>query len=434
MKKTLLLLGASSDQLFAIRTARAMGLRVVTVDQNPSSPGFALADDYAVISTRDLPALLRFVDRYRMETAPIAGVLVMGSDIPHIVASLARHLGTPGIAPEAARLATHKYEMKRRLQERGVPVPWFTLLESRQELEEICARKGFPLVLKPVDRSGARGVFRLTPGVDVGPLYERARELSFSGQVLVEEYIPGLQISTESLVYRGRAYTPGFADRNYEMLEVYAPHVIENGAWVPSQVDSETRRAVEDLVEKAALALGVMDGVVKGDVVIGPRGPVLIEMAARLSGGDFCESLIPLGSGVNLVESAIRVALGEEPELESLKPRWEKGVVNRYFFPPPGRLVRIEGVEAVRAQPWLRKLEFWYRPGDLIPPVQSHADRFGVFIAEGESRREAEARTRWVYETIRIVVEPVEQPHRPLESVSPGAGQPRTTPAGGGPC
>jgi biotin carboxylase len=407
MEKTLLVLGAGADQAFAIRCAKRMGLKVVTVDINPDSPGFSLADDHAVISTRDVPALKSFVDEYRSGGRPIDGVIVMGSDIPQVAADLAHQLGTPAIAMESALLSVDKYRMKRRFREMGVEVPWFSLAQSAGEVRAIAGERGYPLVIKPVDSSGARGVFRLTEGSDVSALFEESLSLSLSGRVMVEEYLEGRQISTETIMYGSKAYTPGFADRNYEMIEVFGPNIIENGGWVPSAATPEERASVEALVERGALALGVTDGVVKGDVVLAERGPVMIEMAARLSGGDFSESLIPLGCGVNIVEEAINIAIGRKPDLEKLKPRWTKAVVNRYFFPAPGRLVRIEGAEVVREKPWVEKLEFNYGPGEVVPPVRSHADRFGVFIVTGEDRGEVEERAAWVYSTVKIITEPV---------------------------
>lgn len=406
-KDMLLLLGASSDQLFAIKTAKSMGLRVLTVDMNPNSPGFKISDDYAVISTRDLPSLKAFIDEYRRKGNRIAGVTVMGSDIPQVVAALGEYLNTPAISAESARLATQKYEMKCRLKEFEVPVPWFSLVDSAQSLKKIAKSRGYPLVIKPVDRSGSRGVFRLTEGCDLDHLFELSKSVSFSGTVMVEDYIAGLQISTESIMYKGRAYTPGFADRNYEKIDIYKPHIIENGGWVPSIVTQAQRKAVEDVIERAAIALGISNGVVKGDVVLSDSGPMIIELAARLSGGDFSESLIPLGCGVNIVESAINLALGREVDLNKLKPRWNRGVVNRYFFPAPGKLIRIDGINEVRDKPWVNKLEFFYDIGEIIPPVRSHADRFGVFIVEGETRDEAVARGEWVYEHIKISTEPI---------------------------
>jgi len=405
--KRILLLGAGTDQLFIIRIARQMGFKTIVVDINPNAPGFAEADEHAVISTYDVEAIKAYIDKYRTGGKNIDGVAVMGSDIPQVVCTLAEHLGAPHIPLEAAELSIDKYLMKKRFQQFSVPVPWFSLVESPSHLRSIIAERGLPLIIKPVDRSGARGVFYLTAGCDLDSLFSESQALSFSGRVMAEEFLSGLQISTESVIYNGRAYTPGFADRNYELLERYRPNIIENGGWVPSILSAEDREAVEKLVEKAALALGVEEGVVKGDVVYTNEGPKMIEMATRLSGGDFSESLIPLGCGVNLVEAALKIAVGLEPDLDKLRPGFNKGVVNRYFFPSPGRLLRIRGEEEVRKLPWVKKLEFWYNPGDMVPEVKSHADRFGVFIVTGETRQEAEQRAEQVYNSIEIDVEPL---------------------------
>ena len=273
-------------------------------------------------------------------------------------------------------------------------------------LSRAISEQGYPLVIKPIDRSGSRGVFRLDEGCDLDDLFAKSRAFSYNGRVQVEKFLEGLQISTETVMYRGRGVTPGFADRNYDLLEQFLPQIMENGGWMPSILSEAERKQVEDLVVCASLALGVTDGVTKGDVVMTEEGPKMIEMAARLSGGDFCESLVPLSVGVNYVEAAIKIAIGEEPDLEALKPSFQQHVVNRYFFPEPGRLVRIEGVQDILKQGWIKKLEFWYEPGDVVPPPLSHAHRFGVFVAVGRTRQEVDGRADWVYRTIKIITEP----------------------------
>jgi len=331
--------------------------------------------------------------------------MVMGSDIPQIVVELAQHLGTFHIPMEAAQISVDKYRMKCRFREHGVRLPWFELLRSKDDLARAIKEHGYPLVIKPLDRSGARGVFYLREGADWGALYEASRAESFAGQVMVEEFVPGPQLSTETILHRGKAYTVGLADRNYELLEKMAPRIIENGATVPADMDAEAERKVDALIEQAARALGMTDGSVKGDLVLTPDGPLMIEMATRLSGGDFCESLVPLGSGINYVRTALQIALGEEPDLAALEPRWRKYVVNRYFFPKPGRLIAVEGAEEVRRQEWIKKLQFWYRPGDTLPEIRSHADRFGVFLAVADTHAEVLRREAWVYETLKISVD-----------------------------
>jgi len=398
-------LGASSDQMFMIRTAREMGLCVLALDFNPSSPGFELADAHALISTRDVSAICAELERLKTLGSNFVGVSTMGSDIPEIVAQVAEHLGTPSIPLESARIAVDKFAMKQRFQERGVPIPWFEELEGAGHLERVVRERGLPLVIKPVDRSGSRGVFFLDAGSDLRELYAKAEEFSFAGRVQVEEYLPGLQISTETVMSHGKATTPGFADRNYELFDRFLPQIMENGGWVPSILSPEERSEVERVVEQAALALDVTDGVTKGDVVMTPEGPKIIEIATRLSGGDFCESLVPLGSGVNYVRCAIQLAIGEEPDLASLEPKFERAVANRYFFPKPGKLMAIEGEAEVRAKQWVHKLEFWYELGDEVPESLSHAHRFGVFLITADDRETAQQRVDWVYDTIQIRTE-----------------------------
>ncbi len=402
-KKTILLLGASSDQLYAIRTAQAMGLNTLVVDANPNAVGFSISDDYAVVSTRDVESLKQMVDQYHSNGYQIAGVLVQGSDIPHIVCSLAEYIDTPHIPMQAALLSTHKLKMKQHFYKSGVAIPWFSSVKTPDHLRMVIKERGYPLIIKPVDRSGSRGVYYLDGTRNIDELFADAQALSLCGDVLVEEFLDGLQISTETIMYRGKAYTPGFVDRNYDMLSKYLPNIIENGGTEPSSVTYEQRLSIESLVEKAAISLGVTDGVVKGDIVLSPDGPKIIEVATRLSGGDFSESLIPLGIGVNIVEAALNIAMGNEVALDKLKPRWSRVVLNRYFFPEPGTLKSIDGLEEVSAQPWVQKLETWYNIDEYVPEVKSHADRFGVFIVTGETLEEANQRADWVYQKVKIV-------------------------------
>ena len=140
-------------------------------------------------------------------------------------------------------------------------------------------------------------MLRLTQDVDLEWAFDVAHQHSPTGRVMLENFLPGPQVSTESLVIDGVAYTPGFADRNYEYIERFAPHIIENGGQLPSHLNAQTQGAVCDLVQEAALAMGIQNGVVKGDIVVTDGVPHIIEIAARLSGGYFCTHEIPLTTG-----------------------------------------------------------------------------------------------------------------------------------------
>ena len=113
---------------------------------------------------------------------------------------------------------------------------------------------------------------------------------------MLERFLPGPQVSTETLVIVSQACTPGFSDCNYEYLDRYAPHIIENGVQLPSYLDAATQQAVRDLVLQAVASMGIRNCVVMGDIVVTDGKPHVIEPAARHRGGYFCTHEIPLNT------------------------------------------------------------------------------------------------------------------------------------------
>lgn len=389
MSRTILIVGGGIEAVPGIRLANKMGLHVVVSDMNTNAPGFAMAHDCIIASTYDIEATIAAAQNYDYTVRPIDGVMCIATDVPLTVASVADVLSLPGISVESARLAMDKLAMKNKFFADGVAVPWFSPVKSIEHLREIVAKKGFPLVLKPVDSRGARGVLRLIADVDLDWAYSFSHSYSPTGRVMVEQFLTGPQVSTESIVLDGVVYTPGFSDRNYEYLERYAPHIIENGGELPSYLPEEKQQAIRDLVQQAALSLGITNGVVKGDIVVYEGKPYVIELAARLSGGYFCTHEIPLNTGINFVEQAIRIALGEKPNPSDLVPRFQHGVAQRYIFTNPGLITNIFGIDKVAQQPGIALCEIRVNVGDTIGPVSCHPARVGVVIATGNTRQEA---------------------------------------------
>jgi biotin carboxylase len=402
---TLLIISGGREAVPAIDEARRLGLRVVVSDGAPDAPGLRLADAGLLASTYDPDATVEAARAYAARNR-IDGVLAVAADVPVTVAAVADALGLPGVSLETARLAADKLLMKDRFKIAGVPIPWYAPVESPHALAALVERVTWPLIVKPVDSRGARGVVRILPGVDPTWAYTTAAAESPTGRVMVEAFIPGPQVSTESVVVDGDTVTIGFSDRNYELLDRFAPFVIENGGELPSILESTMRPAIDQLVADAARALGVRHGTVKGDVVVGPDGPRVIELAVRLSGGFFCTHEIPLATGVNFVEAAIRLALGEEPTRAELEPRWSKAVAQRYLFPPAGVVTSVDGVDEAAATDGVALLEVRVNRGDRVRPMTSHVCRAGVVITVGDTREEAVARAEAAVARIRIGIAP----------------------------
>jgi biotin carboxylase len=398
--------GGGIEAIPGLQKAKNLGLYVVVSDANPEAPGFQCADDRIIASTYNIDetvaAAREYQRRVRHKVRPIDGVMCIASDIPLTVASVAHALNLPGIPLESARLASEKLAMKEKFAADGVPVPWFAPVASATQVEAFAMERGFPLVIKPVDSRGARGVQRLTGHEDLAQAFDLAAKESPSRRVMVEQFLDGPQVSTESIMLDGVAHTPGFADRNYEFLEKYAPNIVEDGCDLPTILDSAQQQSVREVVQQAALSMGIRNGIVKGDIVVHKGKAYVIELAARLSGGLLCSDLIPLNTGVEFVESAIRLALGEQVRPADLIPRFQHCVCQRYLFPRAGRVVRLAGEEEARRQRGIVFCQVRVRIGSVVGPMNCHPARAGMIIAVGESREQAVQRARNAVATIEI--------------------------------
>jgi biotin carboxylase len=160
------------------------------------------------------------------------------------------------------------------------------------------------------------------------------------------------------------------------------------------------------VVARAALSLGITDGVVKGDLVVSQDRAYVIEVAARLSGGYFCTHEIPLSTGVSTIKAVIRQALGETLDPRELRPRFQRGVAQRYLFPRPGRVVSIRGEDQARQLPGVAEILINVGAGDVVrEPTDSNAAA-GMVLAVGDTRAEALQRATAAVEIIQVETEP----------------------------
>jgi biotin carboxylase len=391
-KKTILIVSAGVEAVHAVRRAQELGHEVIVSDRDPSAPGFSVAGDGLIASTYDHNATADAAEAYVRKKGPIHGVFTVAADVPLTVATVAARLGLPGISLESARLAQDKLAMKRCFASAGIPVPWFAPVPSADALNWMCDERGFDLVIKPVDSRGSRGVQRLMPDTNLNDAWEIARGHSLSGGVMAEAYLTGPQISTESILSNGDGFTPGFSDRNYELLDRYAPFFVENGGDLPSHLPEETQNAVKLAAEAAGRAMGIQTGNVKGDMVVHNGKPYVIELAARASGGYFCTHEIPLNTGVDFVGAVIKLALGETPTPRDLTPKFNRPIVQRYLFPEPGRVISVSGEAEARAMPGVETLIVTAKPGDMMRPPQHAGCTAAMVIASGASVAQARAR------------------------------------------
>jgi biotin carboxylase len=312
-----------------------------------------------------------------------------GTDGPvRVAAEVAAALGLPHpIDPAAAARATDKREQRRAFAREGVPQPAFS--EDGSGLPP-----GARIVVKPAAAQGQRGLVIVEPGGDTTAVAALAAQDSRDGLALCEEYVEGPELTVNAFVEPGGHFVPlTVTDRERALaFGVATAHLY------PSQYP------VADVVaaaEAACRALALAGGPTYTQVVLSPEGPRVMEVAARLGGGHDAE-LCAAALGVDLSAAAVRAALGEAPE--SLEPLRDRAAVVRFLIAPPGRLVRVEGLEEARALPGI-ELAYSYRAaGALIEPLLRGPDRAGFVLATGATRPKAEAAARAAEAAIRFVV------------------------------
>lgn len=401
-KKTLLFVGGGIETLPGVDLAKKMGLNVVVSDRNPDAPCMTFADDCIIADTYSEMDTLIAAKKFHHTKRSINGVICMASDIPLTVARVASELNLPGIPTSSAKTVSDKILMKDCFQAAGLPIPKYKEIKNIKEIKECIKYFGFPFVIKPADSRGSRGVLKVTEGIDIEWAFSISKSFSPTGRVMIEEYMQGPQISTESLVINGDVFTIGFSDRNYEFLEKYAPNMIENGGDLPSQLKKNEQLLIRGAVEKTAEVLNIKNGVIKGDMVLSGGNPYIIEVAARLSGGYFCSHEIPLNTGVNFVGNAIKIALGEDIKKEELEVKFNNSVSQRYFFPKPGKVVNIKIPKWIEQNKSVIMCQIRVNVGDIIPEITQHPARAGVAICTGVNPIKARQMVKKVTDEVLI--------------------------------
>ena len=402
--KTLLILGAGVEQIPAIKMAKKMGLRVVVSDRNPNAPGFEYADEHFIASTMNAEESASAAVSFS-KTHKIDGVIAIATDCPLTVAYIANRLNIPGISIKTAKLASNKLLMKNQFKKDAIPIPWFKEINLFADLKTAIKKRGFPLIIKPIDSRGARGVLLLKDGINLEWAYETSKNESPTKKVMIEEFLRGAQISTESIIIKGNAFTVGYSDRNYEFLETFSPYIIENGGQLPAILSEKQKIQINTLLAKASRSLGIKTGTIKGDIVMTKDGPKVIEIAARLSGGYFCSNIIPLSTGVDFLKYAIKLSLGEPVNTKELMPKYNKGVAQRFFFPKEGIVKSLSGADKVKRLHYIIMLGIYVKIGDRVQKITDHTKRAGFLIAVGKTREEAVRHVEEAVKTIKIETE-----------------------------
>lgn len=395
--KSIFILGASRLQVPAIKKAKEKGLFVYVLDYDPDAVGIKYADKFLEISTIDREAVYNAALEYKPDF-----IITSTSDMPvRTVSWVNEQLGKPtDISYEGSIIATDKIAMRNRMKECGVPIPEYHEIHYLKEFLECAEKMPDRFILKPADNAASRGVVLIDKNKNPNfeEIYKYTSQYSRGGGVLLEEFMEGPEVSVESYTVNGEPHIITITDKMVTEL----PFFVELGHTEPSRLSLEQQDDIKRVAVAAIKTIGMREGPNHTEIKVTPSGAKLVEIAARL-GGDFITSkLVPLSTGVDMIECSFATLLGEEVKCQKTLTR---GSAIRFIQGEKGVLSRIDGVDEALGMPGVQEVELYMKPGDSIKRPENSSDRIGHVIAIGKNADEAAKNAERALSKIHIRME-----------------------------
>ena len=311
----LAVIGASHFQMPLITKAQDMGCEVHAFAWECGDPGESAADVFHPVSITEVDKIVDECKRVGID-----GVCTIASDLATVaVCSVADALGLAGNSLDCMRVSTNKRLMRAAFARGGDPSPKSVAIGRDAlddgRLENMLADMHYPLIVKPADRSGSRGITKLESPGDPTSLEAAVRtaiEQSFCGQVLVEEFVEGEEYSVEGMSWQGKHHILAITHK----FTTGAPHFIETAHLQPSGLAPEVIARVQSVTKHALDTLGVEAGASHSELKISADGSIrIIEIGARMGGDCIGSHLVELSCGIDYVGAVVDVAMGRAPNL-----------------------------------------------------------------------------------------------------------------------
>lgn len=402
-KPILLVLGGGRLQKKTILQAEEQGIAVAVVDRDPAAPGKLFSSYQFDISSNDYEQNLKIA-----RDLGIKGVLTIGTDQPILVASkLSHELNLPSfITPETALLATNKEMMKSTLSKHTIPTARHVAingLESKQSIEKRIKSLHFPLVIKPVDSQGQRGVSLV---YEKRPLYDylaEALQYSKIGNLIVEEYHEGYEVTANAWVYNGKVHLLALTDRvtyfNPPRIGVCLAHVF------PSKHGEQSLDEIKQILQQTVGAFCIDEGPLYVQIILSNSGPLIVELACRIGGGHE-EDLIPVVSGIDVRQWLIDFVLKRQYSFKKYDFTYDsvKDHCAVFFIAAKGNDVP-KNIVPLAEQVSHRNLlwgEFYLMKGSTVNALTNATDRIGAFLVTGEDRSALWDNAQYIYKQLKI--------------------------------
>ena len=373
--KKILLLGGSAAQTIAIETAKRLGYFTVVCDYLPDNPGRDLADAFYLVSTTDKEAVLEVARKERID-----GIVAYSSDpAAPTAAYVAEQLHLVGLKYDVVRHFCEKNLFREFLSRHGFHVPRSTALNPPYDVTGLrLADFRFPLIVKPTDSSGSKGIAVIRNPLELSAAIDYAKAFARKGTIIVEEFIerdhPHV-IEAEIFAIKGKVVSWGLIN---SIRDQRSNPLLPAGYSYPLQLSAERKQLVRDEVSRLVAACGTASGAFNIEMIIDRNNRLYFLDAGPRNGGNMLPEYISLISGKKIVEATIQTAMGEGESVDvSLDGEsggyWGLGVLHAY---ERGQFAGIAYSPAAKRA--LQREEVQKKVGDAIRPFERCNDLVGL--------------------------------------------------------
>ena len=371
-KKAVLIFGVGPLQESIIKRAKKMGLYTVGIDPCADATCKDCVDAFEVVAGQDYEAHCAVVEKYGIDA-----IVTAATDKPLVMmARIAEKYGFPFYSVETAKWSTDKFQMKERFELGGVPHAQGRLISKAEEAEGLV----FPVIVKPRDNSGSRGVKLCRSKEELKASMNEALEVSKLDTVLVEEFIEGPEYSIEGLHHDGKSEVIQFTEKKTTEF----PYNVELGHIQPANISEENKQKISEIVSKIGKALKFDNCPSHTELKINERGIFVIETSPRLGGDYITSTLTPLSTGVNVEDELLKMSLGEtiNPQPKAVQ---YSGV--RFFAFEEGSIIKhMPNEDFVKSWPHVVDFSFNLKEGDKVNRITSSLNRYGQLILQAGTR------------------------------------------------
>ena len=399
-QKKILLLGGSMQQIPSIKKAKELGLYTITCDYLPENPGHKIADEYYNVSTTDKEAVLQLAQKLQID-----GIVAYASDpAAPTAAYVAEKMGLPGNPYESVKILTEKDLFRDFLHKHGLNCPYAHGYTTYEEAYRDMENFHFPVMVKPVDSSGSKGVVKIYDKSELKAAVKEAISYSRSGRFIVEEFIQkkGYQVSGDGFSVDGKLVFTSYGNELYSGRGTR--EYVALGEFWPSLLTQDMKAKVDDELQRLITELGMKTGAYNIEAIIDENDTVYILELGPRNGGSYIPQLIQYATGVDLVDYTIRAAIGEDCSALQMTPT--VGCWSNYMLlsTVSGTFKEIWFDETFRAKNLL-EVYCTKQPGEEVHAYQNTTHSLGTILFKADNIEEMMEITGNIQKYYRVIVE-----------------------------